>query len=1688
MVPANNQCWFSVLIILKPAIYSAYKNSDLQGPPYRRDALKIQKQRAHIRPSSTDGSILLFFLVIMLFLSNLSVLFQSSSADPTIQDNGDGTITGRWTFQDPLNYTYQNLSLSPGKVTLMSEYNATVDTTMEDFNRGFVLYNINITSSPGNVTLNNTILGAPPKIVEIPIDFGNGMDAYIDESFTKKNYGASVVLELDIAKKTRMIMRFDTSGIQNPQWINKSEVWIMPIEPLSGMIPANISVHEVYTDWLEGTGTGNPTRDGATWETTDGSNLWLTMGGDFNAVPEYTLKNMTNQPVHHKWNITRLVKEWVNGTTPNYGVLFEIQFGGVIADLKSFFSKEYSLAQDRPKLVVYYNATGPSQANGTFISRIMDAQSNVRWGNISWDSVVPPGTELFTHTRSGDCTGSWSGWSQAYLTPSGSQIASNPNRCLQYKAEMVTYVNGTRPMLEEVRIEYSSYLPEGSVETEDFTPIDWLGWEDFNASFTEPLGTNVTFQYSTNAGMFWTGVFAGESLQPLLAQTIRFRSNFKSSDQSKTPELYEMNVTYRVKTVLDHIHMSRSNWTGTTDGWVDIDATGHDSFHQNVSFIQKWETDDPWGSVNSTGVYVPGRVGSWRVFCNNSDDSVSNYTMVTVLPGTSSRIAVNPWDPGTVTTDDTLMFNVTGYDSKGNSLGPAMANWSVTGGIGSVIPGPDSWTILDPTQPGSGQIWADDGLGHTNSTDIIQVVAGARSRIGIEPWSPGTLTADESVNLTAYEFDGDGNQIGTASVSWTVNGGIGTVLTGPSITTTFEATTLGSGTVTIDDGLGHTNTSDTITVIARDLASIIVQPDNITLLIGDFQNFSATGYDVDGNEVTLIGPLWNTNAGNIIGSSPTSATLKAQDTVNLNGWIQVTAVNQNNITGIANLEVVNVNVMPNIVGAIPDQVKPEDYGSWSVDLSPFASDPQDPLSDLSWSFTEQDSSMYTISGDGVTGNHMITFVTILNAYGVDEITAWLVDIDGNSDSQTFYVNITPENDRPIIQSITPFSVHYDVPYSYYFYDYVSDIETPTERLSLTSSDPDHISFNGLWGEFLYPEAFNSVTVYPFVTVQDEDGGEMSTVLAVTVSDDHVPVVTQELPDVFLFEGQEVKNYFDLDDYFEDPDQDSLFYTSGNIRVEITIEANHSVNFRAPPDWHGQEIVSFRAIDPENARAEDIVLVTVFPVNDPPTISGVPNLMVHYDDAGMPEYNYTFDLMPYVDDVDNDTSELIITTSDPSNIYFFEPQEMVMAIHYPESMKGQVVTVRITVSDGLSEAYQDIEITISDDWPPEIESTIPDKILFEDTPLLNDFNISDFFRDPDGDELTFSSSSTNVFAWIDESSHIVSFNSTKDWFGLENVTFRAMDADGGIAEQTIEVMVLPVNDAPVILDLPDPTVMKGETHTLDLTDYVYDVDNLFSDLTITATGNYSKMTLSIAGSVLIFSFPQEGTYVVWINVSDGYETANAFFTVTVVGPPPPSIWEQIYWPWSLIIAVLLCAVLLVLTRGYFAKMFIDETFLIYRNGSLIHHAVVGKQTDIDEDIFSGMLTAIQEFIRDSFKRTEDSPVKRVEFGERKIAIERGKYVFLAVVYSGHGTKRNLRPIKDAIKHVEMRHAEDLDGWNGFVGAFSDVGSILEKHLGNLGRSPDINDGSAGTTESEGERHLDSDDQGDEKDDVGQEDSR
>lgn len=1586
-----------------------------------------------------------FLAIILFLLPNLLIFASFSHGDPILQDNMNGTVTAAWSFQNPDNYSHANINISPSSVTLENLTHKFIDTDLADFAQGELLVNVDPMFDPGNITIEDIRSAGTPRTMEINISEGNGIDTYVSEDKKDENYGADPRLLIRPDKQHRPILQFDLSRAQSLDWVT-SALLVLKFESTNSADPRIVFAHQMNTSWAEGTGLGDVTLDGATWLRKDGITPWSTPGGDFNpyvedfAIVDEPLVDWTS------WNITRVLDLWLQERAPNYGVILVPFYQG--GDVKKWFhSKESPSKSLIPALRINYIHWEGGEAKGTFHSSVIDAGTNVNWGTINWESDIPKDTNLTIRTRSGDCLGGWTNWSQAYSSPSGSRITSPSDQCLQYKAEMVTYNRTRRPVLQEVVIDYWSYAPKGNIDTEDFSPDRWISWEGFNSSFKIDSETNITFWYSTDSGASWTEVYAGESLQSVSSPTIMFDAELTSANSSMTPELNNITITYQFYDVLDHIHMSVPTWTGTTDEWVDLDGIGHDLYHHVVPFVSKWETDDPWGSVDTFGLYSPGMVGSWRVFCNNSDDSISNYTSINVLPGLTSRIAVDPWDPGTLTTDDSLLFSATAFDSKSNSLGPATVNWSVTGGIGTIPSGPSTNALFNPTSPGTGMVVADDGNGHTNSTNLIQVIIGSRSNVGIEPWSPGTLTADDSINFTAYSYDSDGNQIGQANVTWTVNGGIGTIGPGPSESSVFEATTVGSGTVTIDDGLGHTNTTDTIGVTAGTLDSIAVLPTSAILEAGEFANFTATGYDTDGNEVVILSSIWETDSGTITDWTADRATLEAASTEVIGGWIRITADLQNNITGSSSVDVDIASQLPSILGNIPDQEKPEDHGSWTMDLTSHASDPQDSLSDLKWYVTGHNASLTTLSGENVTGSHIITLTTVNNAFGSDEVTLWLVDSDGFVDSQKFFINISSVNDRPIIQNIGELTIHYDSQYDYNFQEYVSDVETPKAYLQLTSDDSEHISFNGLMATFDYPEAYNGQTVNPLVTVHDEDGGSMTTALTITISDDYVPVLTGELPDVFLFEGQKIEAYFNLDDYFDDPDGDSLFFTSGNIHVSITINDDHTVDFEAPEDWWGPETVVFRAIDPLNARAEDIVLVTVLPINDPPTISGVPDLVVHYDDASRPEYEYTFDLLPYVHDVDNDTSELTITTSDPTHIFFNPQQNTVMAIHYPESDMGSTFAVQITVSDGLSQSSQVIQIRVLDDWPPEISGAIPDKEFFEDGELLDDFTLSDYFSDPDGDILTFTAISSNVIVQINEVTSYVTFGAAPDWFGYENVTFRATDPYGASVEQTIRVTVHPVNDAPVILAIPDQQLEKGQIRTLDLKDYIYDIDNAFSDLVIYVDGNKSKTSVSIAGYIVIFDYQIEGEDIVQVEVSDGEGTTQGRFNVTVQGPPPPSIWDVIYWPWSLIIILLVSALLGVLARGFLARIWVDEAFLVYRNGGLIKHTVINKKIEIDEDIFSGMLTVIQEFVRDSFGRTSDTQVEKIDFGERKIVIERGGGCYLAVVYTGRENGRNLRPISNALHEIEEEYSDALEDWSGMLNEFSGVEDILHEHLGN-----------------------------------------
>jgi hypothetical protein len=196
-------------------------------------------------------------------------------------------------------------------------------------------------------------------------------------------------------------------------------------------------------------------------------------------------------------------------------------------------------------------------------------------------------------------------------------------------------------------------------------------------------------------------------------------------------------------------------------------------------------------------------------------------------------------------------------------------------------------------------------------------------------------------------------------------------------------------------------------------------------------------------------------------------------------------------------------------------------------------------------------------------------------------------------------------------------------------------------------------------------------------------------------------------------------------------------------VHIKINTNHSVDISAQSEWTGSELVTFRARDPIGALAEDTIVITVIPINDPPIIYGVPDFYIRFD------HDYRFDLTPYIHDNDNSSEELKIKLSDPEHIRLGISNNLVIILNYPIDFLGQSVVVRITVSDGLDSSFQEITIKVTEDFPPELISPLPDIVFLEDELYENALDLNNYFLDVDGDVLYYTYGNKYINITINE---------------------------------------------------------------------------------------------------------------------------------------------------------------------------------------------------------------------------------------------------------------------------------------------------------------------------------------------------
>src|SRR6266566_2620353 len=263
---------------------------------------------------------------------------------------------------------------------------------------------------------------------------------------------------------------------------------------------------------------------------------------------------------------------------------------------------------------------------------------------------------------------------------------------------------------------------------------------------------------------------------------------------------------------------------------------------------------------------------------------------------------------------------------------------------------------------------------------------------------------------------------------------------------------------------------------------------------------------------------------------------------------------------------------PRIAGRIPNLVLPENAGPAALDLSAYVSDPDTPASRLRWNVTGFDPAVVAVGGTNLPGEPTVTISPQSGRWGDALVTYWLTDPEGGFDRQTAWINVTYVDSPPTFGPPSPLYVPANDTYVFDEGPYMSDPDTPLASLTLTGDDPAHVSTSGTNVSFRYPEAYLGRWAFVNLTLSDGTFG-VTRVVVVKVTTDHPPALRRSLPDVTLQEGTLVRGVFNLSEYFSDPDQDSLFYSTGYTHLIVAIRANLSVDVQAPADWWGEEDVT-----------------------------------------------------------------------------------------------------------------------------------------------------------------------------------------------------------------------------------------------------------------------------------------------------------------------------------------------------------------------------------------------------------------------------------------------------------------------------------------------------------------------------------
>jgi len=381
------------------------------------------------------------------------------------------------------------------------------------------------------------------------------------------------------------------------------------------------------------------------------------------------------------------------------------------------------------------------------------------------------------------------------------------------------------------------------------------------------------------------------------------------------------------------------------------------------------------------------------------------------------------------------------------------------------------------------------------------------------------------------------------------------------------------------------------------------------------------------------------------------------------------------------------------------------------------------------------------------------------------------------------------------------------------------------------------------GDFTYtpdPDFHGSDTFQ--YTVVDNDGDDDTAVVSITVNPaNDAPVADEPLANMTVAEDSGPHDV-DLSSAFIDVDGDSLTYSasSGSALFDSLNAVGSTLTIQLAPDENGSGTVTVRAEDPDGEFDEQTFDVQVTAVNDAPVVNVMLIDLPVVEDSGP----HDVDLSGTFSDIDGD----LLTYSASSGDAVFESltvaaDTLTVALAANEFGTGTVTVRAEDPSGAFAEQMFNVNVSAVND-APVVDVLLPDLSVAEDSgPHAVD--LADAFVDVDGDTLTYIPlSSDSVIDSFAIGGSMLNVTLAEDENGTGTITVRAEDSAGAFAEQTFQIDVSSVNDAPVV-----DTPIGDQSEAEDSGPFDFILSGVFNDPDVATDSDVLSYSVSTSGDAL-----------------------------------------------------------------------------------------------------------------------------------------------------------------------------------------------------------------------------------------------